>query len=91
MNDSNYNALTALAKTHENPKVHRVPGKAIIQGSGEQAELVITLKVSDVAGARPGTGQRKSPGFSLGPVPFQDPDTGNTYELYANWVRLGVR
>lgn len=89
MAQETYNAFAALAKKNDT-KVLRIRPSARIEGDGDDAALVISLRLQDLAQARPRTSTQPSLGFALGPVDFSLQD-GTPLALYASWVSLTTR
>ena len=85
---TDYSAFDALAQKHKSP-VHHIRPASRIEGTGDAKALVITIPIREIQQAKPGTGQRKSLGFALGPIPFEL--NGGLYQLYAGFVALTKR
>lgn len=92
--------LNPLSRSHRTSQLvqkkkpnspHRIRPATTIEGVGEDRTLVLSFPLREIQKARPGTGQRSSPGFCLGPVEFFLPDEGGTFQLSAAWVSLTVR
>ena len=80
-----YSAFDALNQKR-NSQVHKIRPTSHLEGEGDDQTLVLSIKISEIKRAKPGTGQRKSLGFALGPIPFEL--NGGLYQLYAGWVAL---
>jgi hypothetical protein len=85
-----YDALQKLQQKKNPNAPLQIRSQAKVQGTGEEAMVVLTLPVHELQQARPGTGARRSVGFSLGPVEFTLPD-GGTFQLTSAWVAINVR
>ena len=63
---NDYSAFNALDQKKKS-QAYRVHPQSEVKGSGNEMAIVITIPISEVQKARPGTGPRKSLGFALGP------------------------
>jgi hypothetical protein len=85
-----YDALQKLQQKRNPNSPLQIRSTATVQGTGEETTIVLTLPLRELQQARPGTGARRSVGFSLGPVEFTLPD-GGTFQLTSAWVAINVR
>jgi hypothetical protein len=86
-----YDALAQLAQKKNPNGPHRIRPVATVEGNGEEVIVVLSLPLREIQKARPGTGQRHSVGFSMGPVEFTLPDDGGTFQLTSAWVAIAAR
>lgn len=80
-----YNALDELSKKHAESTQKRIRAIGHVDGQGDDATLLIPIKLRDLSQARNGTGARHAKGFGL-TVRFEH--NGHEFSLRSGWMTI---
>ena len=85
MPDDSYNALDELSRKHADSALKRIRTTGRVDGKGDDATLLIPIKLSELAQSRNGTGSRHSKGFGL-TVRFEV--DSHEFKLRCGWMTI---
>jgi hypothetical protein len=89
MQPASSSALAAVRDKSSDNKAHFISGTGSITGTGPDALVTLSFPLRELDRARPGTGQRRSHGFSL-EATVDIPGQGK-FALRTAWVSISAR